>query len=343
MAKILNSAFTAGIEQDVLKRSPGVSQLGPEGSASLCVAVEYELADGTRKVYFSQWLSFCAWSANRGISMLPADPVQVSAYLAERFEQQGHRPATLGTAAAAIAFFHRAAGLDNPCDSSYVKCTLKNSTRKTGSLQRQAKALTAEMLAKICMTACIPRRGRGGHTESHKTAWARGRTDIAVISLMRDAMLRVSEAAAIKWEDIEAQADGTGRLLIRRSKTDPLGEGAVLFVSSQTMEALDSIRGDAADSDSVFGLRPNQISRRITQAAQAAGLGDGFSGHSPRVGMACDLARAGTELPSLMTAGRWSSPRMPALYTRKEAAGRGAVARYYTTLRRVPEMASEED
>ena len=329
-AKILNSAFTAGIEQEVLKRSPGV-------------AVEYELAVGTRKIYLSHWLSFCAWSANRGISMLPADPVQVSSYLTERFEQQGHRPATLSTAAAAIAFFHRVAGLDNPCDSSYVKCTLKNSTRKTGSLQRQAKALTAEMLAKICMTACIPRRGRGGHIESHKTAWVRGRTDIAIISLMRDAMLRVSEAAAIKWEDIEAQADGTGRLLIHRSKTDPLGEGAVLFVSSQTMETLDSVRGDAADSDSVFGLRPNQISKRITQAAQAAGLGDGFSGHSPRVGMACDLARAGTELPSLMTAGRWSSPRMPALYTRKEAAGRGAVARYYATLRRVPEMASEED
>ncbi len=30
-----------------------------------------------------------------------------------------------------------------------------------------------------------------------------------------------------------------------------------------------------------------------------------------------------------MQAGRWKSERMPALYTRNEAAGRGAVARYY--------------
>ena len=87
--------------------------------------------------------------------------------------------------------------------------------------------------------------------------------------------------------------------------------------------------GSKADTDSVFGLRPNQLSRRIKQAAEAAGLGDGFSGHSPRVGMARDLARAGIELPRLMNAGRWRSPTMPAHYTRNETAGKGAVAQFH--------------
>ena len=45
--------------------------------------------------------------------------------------------------------------------------------------------------------------------------------------------------------------------------------------------------------------------------------------------MARDLARAGIELPSLMNAGRWRSPNMPALYTRNETAGKGAVAQFY--------------
>ena len=45
--------------------------------------------------------------------------------------------------------------------------------------------------------------------------------------------------------------------------------------------------------------------------------------------MAQDLARSGVELPELMTAGRWKSSRMPARYTERQAAGRGAVARYY--------------
>ena len=55
----------------------------------------------------------------------------------------------------------------------------------------------------------------------------------------------------------------------------------------------------------------------------------GFTGHSGRVGMAQDLAATGVELPALMTAGRWKSSKMPARYTERQAAGRGAVARYY--------------
>ena len=146
---------------------------------------------------------------------------------------------------------------------------------------------------------------------------------------MRDAMLRVSEAAALQWRDIETESDETGRLLIRRSKTDVDGDGAVAFLSTQTMEALSRIRNGAPGSESVFGLRPNQMTQRIKKAALAAGLGDGFSGHSPRVGMARDLARAGIELPSLMIAGRWRTPGMPAHYIRNETAGKGAVAQFY--------------
>ena len=153
--------------------------------------------------------------------------------------------------------------------------------------------------------------------------------DLALISLMRDALLRVSEAAALTWADIGAEPDGTGRLLIRRSKTDPEGAGAIVFLSASTMATLAAIRAGAAPGARVFGLCRNQLATRIKQAAHAAGLGKQFSGHSPRVGMACDLARAGIELPRLMTAGRWRSPTMPALYTRNETAGRGAVAQFY--------------
>ena len=48
-----------------------------------------------------------------------------------------------------------------------------------------------------------------------------------------------------------------------------------------------------------------------------------------RVGMAQDLVKSGVELPALMTAGRWKSAKVPARYTERQAAGRGAVARYY--------------
>ena len=88
---------------------------------------------------------------------------------------------------------------------------------------------------------------------------------------MRDAMLRVSEAAALTWSDLAIEDDGTGRLLIRRSKTDSEGDGAIAFVSHQTASTLALIRNRALACDPIFGLRPNQISRRIKQAAQAPG------------------------------------------------------------------------
>ena len=296
---------------------------------NLNAVLDHEIAPNTMKNYRVQWSKFIMWAVGKGIRALPADPAQVAAYLAERMEEQGHKPATLRAVAAAIAFVHKAAGVDDPCASPEVKRTLRSAIRKGGRGQKQAEALTAEALTAIRSTACNPRRGRGGGFESRETARCRGNMDMALISLMRDAMLRVSEAAVLTWEDIVAEADGTGRLLIRRSKTDAEGEGAVAFLSAPSMAALKLLCRAKVDTDSVFGLRPNQISRRIKQAAQAAGLGDGFSGHSPRVGMARDLARAGIELPSLMNAGRWRTPTMPAHYTRNETAGKGAVAQFH--------------
>ena len=76
----------------------------------------------------------------------------------------------------------------------------------------------------------------------------------------------------------------------------------------------------------VHGKCPDKYS---AGRARETGLGEGFTGHSGRVGMAQDLSASGVELPALMNAGRWKSPKMPARYTERQAAGRGAVARHY--------------
>lgn len=310
-----------------------ISLLTESDTENLNGLFRYEVSHNTIRSYRSQWRSFVTWVASRGIPALPAQPEHVAAYLAERFEQLGHKPATLRVAAAAIAYVHNNCDLENPCSHPDVRRTLRGATRMAGKAQKQARGLTADALDAITATACRPRLGKNGRRESAQAAARRGSVDIALVRLMRDAMLRVSECAALTWSDIETVPDGSGRLLIRRSKTDPDGEGAVVFVSAQTMTALASIRDGAPAEHRVFELSPNQISLRIKKAASAAGLGDGFSGHSPRVGMAQDLARIGVELPSLMTAGRWRSPTMPAHYTRNETADRGAVAQFYKHLR----------
>ena len=306
-----------------------VAVLGAERRRRVSDALGEAYSPGTREVYRSHWARWTEWAGGLGVRTLPAAPVHVAAFLTDRAEE-GCRPATLRAALAAIAFAHKAEGLDSPTKDEGVGATMRGLSRMLGRAQRQAPGLTRDCLAAIRAVACLPRRGRGGRRETPEYARRRGLVDIALASVMRDGLLRRGEAAAATWADVTWEPDGSGRLLVRRSKTDPEGIGTVLYLSRQTAEDLRAIRPeDSTGDDPVFGLSAQQIHHRLRAAARAAGLGDEFSGHSARVGMAQDLAGSGVELPALMTAGRWSSPTMPARYTRSQLAGRGAVARYY--------------
>ena len=151
----------------------------------------------------------------------------------------------------------------------------------------------------------------------------RGRLDIALASVMSDAGLRISEAAALRWRGVTDAEDGAGLVYIERSKTDQTGEGAYVVVTPDTLAALKQLRLNSqtwTDDDTVFGLSMSQISRRVDSMARAAGLGEGYSGHSGRVGLALRMTRRGAPLQAVQTHGRWKSPSMPARYTRGEKA-----------------------
>ena len=180
--------------------------------------------------------------------------------------------------------------------------------------QKQAAPLHAEALAAIRATAFTRRRTRGGHTETAEYARRRGLVDVALASVMRDGLLRVSEAAALRWGDVELAGDGSGRIRIPESKTDQEAEGVVLYLGTAAVLALLAVRPEEAVIDAVtpvFHLHPDTIRRRLQQAGRAAGLPGwrDITGHSGRVGMAQDLSAAGFALPELMTAGRWKSPQ----------------------------------
>lgn len=292
-------------------------------------ATDAAQAPATRRAYHSLWRNFAAWCKERAYQPLPAAPVVVAAYLAQR--AQAVKPATVRLDAAAIAHQHRQRNLPNPIDSEGVKTALAGLARlgRAGA-QKQARGISREDLAAIRATACTPRVGRGGKIETEARARARGQVDIALCAVMFDGMLRRSEAADLTWADIAPVADGSGRLTVRHSKTDPQGEGKVLWISPATMEALHAMRGESGDGAApVFRLSGQQISRRIAAACQAAGLGRGYSGHSLRVGAAQALAAANISLAGIMENGRWQSARMPARYTRNAAAAQSAMARLY--------------
>ena len=284
----------------------------------------------TREAYAQQWRTFETWCERHGHAPLPATPETVAAYLVDR-AADGCKPTTVALSMSSIAAAHRSVGAESPCDHEGVRQTLAGIRRQAAAPPRQAAGLTLQALAAIRAVSHRCRKGPTGRLESVAAAKRRAAVDMALLMVMRDALLRRTEAAALTWADVTRAEDGSGRLTVRRSKTDQEGDGAVLYLSRLAVQYLDAIRpAEVAPRAPVFGLSARHISRRIAAAAAAAGLDGVWSGHSPRVGMAQDLAASGAELPELMTAGRWASPRMPARYTAHEQAARGAVARYYT-------------
>ena len=140
---------------------------------------------------------------------------------------------TLRLAVSAIVDAHSRVNLDSPVTAG-VSETLRGLTRRVGAAQKQAKPLDADALVAIRATALNPRRLRGGSLESEETAFMRGRLDIALASVMSDAGLRISEAAALKWRDV---TDAEGLVYIERSKTDQTGEGTYVVVTPDTLQS----------------------------------------------------------------------------------------------------------
>nr|MBC8238967.1 tyrosine-type recombinase/integrase [Alphaproteobacteria bacterium] len=73
-------------------------------------------------------------------------------------------------------------------------------------------------------------------------------------------------------------------------------------------------------------LHAAMVGHIIAKMAKRAEIDAELTGHSLRVGVAQDLTAAGFELSGIMQAGRWKSPEMPARYSARLSAKRGAVA-----------------
>ena len=282
----------------------------------------------TIATYRRAWALFKDWMLDRGKPpMLPVDPEDVLAYLTELHEK-GRSPSNLNQICSAIRWQHFQQDLENPCNSRRILNFFK-SARKLAPKPRQAQPLTRDLFIRIRETATKPRPIGRGRYESKERARRRGLVDIALIGVMRDAMLRRSEAAVLLWTDIIKQKDGGGVLYVAQSKTDQEGRGDYEYLSLTTMRDLEKIKKMRGKDPSVFGMSSRHIQRRIADACKAAGLKGFFAGHSPRVGMTVDLVRKGFAGPEIQQVGRWKDPRMVAHYSKQERATQNAVARFY--------------
>ena len=288
------------------------------------VNLESTKSPHTRRAYTKHWRNFERWCQEMGLQAMPARSMDIVRYL-NHLELAGKSLATVRLARSSLVHAFKLRGMkdhENPGRDGIVSETLKGMSTRSKP-QKQAAALLPDALNAIRATAMLPReRSNGGRPEARERAMARGKVDIALCLLLRDAGLRRSEAAAITWEDIGSWPDGSGRLQILRSKTNRTGEPEVVAITPAGMAALNAIRPEEPEpGQSVFGLSERQISRRIKDAATAAGLGDGFSGHSGRVGLARTMTDNGAPVNVTMKQGRWRRAETVAKYTRGESAG----------------------
>ena len=281
----------------------------------------------TRRAYAQAWKSFSGMFGDS----LPASSGDVAVYLSELGKTC--TPSTVRLHMSAIAAHHLDSGYPSPTENIGVKRAMEGAARIAQHVPQQSKGLDIHAFDQIIAVAQTPRMTRGGRLETVAEAEMRGIYDVGMVGLMRDCLLRRSECSALVWSDLTQEPDShSGRLLIRRSKTDQTGKGSVRYVSDGVMEvlgAMHTMKQGRRSSDLIIGLSPGQICRRIKSVCIQAGLSGHYSGHSPRIGMAIDLARAGVSLPALMEAGRWKSASMPAYYVRAVEAGSGAVAQWH--------------
>lgn len=230
----------------------------------------------------------------RGLQSLPAAPETVGMFVGDL--SQGHKPATIQLAVAAISQAHQLSGFDPPTRNAIVREILKGARREIGTAQRQAKAALKEDIWRIL--AALPED-------------LRGKRDRALILIGFGAALRRSELVALDLADLQ-ETDRGLTINIRKSKTDQTAEGRQVAIprgrTPETcaanalrlwLEASNIAEGAIFRSISRHGkirerMTPQSIALVIKERIKAAGIDPTmYSGHSLRAGLATSAALAG--------------------------------------------------
>lgn len=268
----------------------------------------------TLRCYESDFEIFEEWCVGTGRAPLPASPSTVTAFLQALGETCAS--ATLRRRLAAIRKIHRLMHHPNPCADEEVIVALRRLIRQKRRRPNQAQGLTYDILQR--MLTAIPGSG------------LKATRDRALVTLAYDLMCRRSELVALQVDDIKPADDDGLLILVRRSKSDPLGDGHYGYASPETARYLDTwlAAADITDGSLFRGIRngyakadplhAGSVSYILKALAKAAGLPKDIikkiSGHSPRVGGAQDMATTGADLIAIMTAGRWKSVATVARY-----------------------------
>jgi site-specific recombinase XerD len=268
--------------------------------------IEGAYAPSTIRAYKSNFENFIKFCDENNTTALPASSEIVASYIKKLSNHL--KSSSIKIAIASVAAIHNLNSLNDPKQHPDVKIEMRRMYRTLGRYAKQAYGINKDLLDKMVAA-----------TDDS----LRGIRDKAILQVAYDSLCRRSELVSLEFEDLIIDTkDGSVRLKLRKSKTDPHGLGKNLYLSDDTKEALKEwIIKSKIDSGKLFraithagkvkeNLNPTQINRIYKKIAQLSKIENSIikiiSGHSMRVGAAQDLMLAGTALPIIMNRGRWS-------------------------------------
>ena len=194
--------------------SPPALAFRPEEVAAAYDYAERAQAPATARAYASDVAVFTAWCTARALASCPAAPATLAIFLADE-ARRGVKPATLSRRLAAIRFAHVAAQLEPPTSAEEVRHVLRGIRRTVGTRPAKKAPATAERVLVMV---------------SHCPKTLTGLRDRAILLLGFGGAFRRSDLAALDVADLDETPDGM-RVMVRHSKTDQEGAGAVVAVT----------------------------------------------------------------------------------------------------------------
>jgi site-specific recombinase XerD len=279
----------------------------PSALAPIASRAEHYLrasqSQNTRRAYASDWRHFLAWCKTAGQGSLPASPETLILYLSAL--AQSAKTSTLTRRLSAISQAHQAAGFESPSQHLAVRKVMAGIRREKGTAQTGKKPVVTEDIRAMVATL-----------SSKRLLDVRDR---ALLLLGFAGALRRSELVALNVEDLKINREGL-IVTIRRSKTDPEGQGRLVGIPYGSTPATCPVRALqswletlGADGGPLFRPinRHQQIGRkRLTSQSVAlvvkrSGAAAGFdakqlAGHSLRAGLATAAAAAGVPERAIM-------------------------------------------
>ena len=258
------------------------------------------LSANTERAMRSDLAIYAAWCAARGVSALPASAATIAAFVDAMARVRA--PSTVRRYVASIAAAHRALGRAKTARRDPVRRALQRMHRRTGRRQAQAKGLTGALRQRL-----LDAPGE------------------RLIDVRNRALLRRSELVSLTVSDVLEEINGTATVLVRRSKADPEGRGATVYLARDSVGRVRewSQRSGVCDGR-LFrslcrgvvgaGLDASQVPRIFKAMAKRAGVSGAvvqhISGHSTRVGAAQDMVASGIGMAAILHAGRWKTTTM---------------------------------